>query len=147
VGSVTDETMANFKHDVGAALIELAVSDRTVTVGGDISEHAGAAKVIAVKGGRGVKVDGSMTAKTVGAIVNVAKADHAENAGGNYTEVAVGAQIVKSGADISFEADDLLTVVMGASILSLTPASVALLGLSAKLDGDVADTAILIIDN
>jgi len=147
VGSVTDETMANFKHDVGAALIELAVSDRTVTVAGDIDEHAGAAKVIAVRGGRGVKVDGSMTAKTVGAIVNVASADHAESAGGTYTEVAVGAQIVKSAANITYEADSMLTLVMGASILSLTPASVALLGLSAKLQGDVADTAILIIDN
>jgi type VI secretion system secreted protein VgrG len=147
VGSVTDETMANFKHDVGAALIELSVADRTVTVAGDITEHAGAAKVIAVKGGRGVKVDGSMTAKTIGAIVNVASADHTEEAGGNYTEVAVGAQLVKAGGDISYEADSLLTVVMGASILSLTPASVALIGLSAKLQGDVADTAILIIDN
>ncbi|MFT3770332.1 MAG: type VI secretion system tip protein TssI/VgrG [Minicystis sp.] len=146
VGSVTDETMGNFKHDVGAALIELAVSDRTVTVQGDIDEHAGAAKVIAVRGGRGVKVDGSMNVKTIGAVINVASADHAEESGGNYTEVAVGAQLVKAN-EISYEADSLLTVVMGASILSLTPASVALLGLSAKLQGDVSDTAILIIDN
>jgi type VI secretion system secreted protein VgrG len=116
-------------------------------VAGDIDEHAGAAKVIAVKGGRGVKVDGSMTAKTVGAIVNVASKDHAEIAGGNYTEVAVGAQISKAGVNITYEADSVLTLVMGASILSLTPASVVLLGLSAKLQGDVADTAILIIDN
>jgi type VI secretion system secreted protein VgrG len=146
VGSVTDETMGNFKHDVGAALLELCVGDRTVTVAGDISEHAGAAKVIAVKGGRGVTVGGSMNVKCVGAIVNVAKQDHAEQSGGNYTEVAVGAQIVKADG-VSFEADTALTVVMGASILSLTPASVALLGLSAKLDGNVADTAILIVDN
>ncbi|APR79155.1 Rhs element Vgr family protein [Minicystis rosea] len=146
VGSVTDQTMASFKHDVGAALIELAVSDRTVTVGGNIDEHAGAVKVIAVRGGRGVNVGGSMNVKTVGAVVNVANADHTEQSGGNYTEVAVGAQLVKAAA-ISYEADSLLTVVMGASILSLTPASVAFLGLSAKLQGDVADTAILIVDN
>ncbi|EYF04182.1 type VI secretion system Vgr family protein [Chondromyces apiculatus] len=147
VGSVTDETLGSFKHDVGAALIELSVSDRTVTVAGDIEEQAAAAKIIAVKGGRGVKVDGSMTAKTAGAIINVATGDHAESAGGNYTEVAVGAQLVKAGANIVYEADSMLTLVMGASILSLTPASVALLGVSAKLQGDVADTAILIIDN
>ncbi len=146
VGSVTDETMANFNHDVGAALIELALGDRTVTVAGDIKEHAGAAKVIAVKGGRGVTVGGSMNVKVGGAIVNVAKQDRAEQASGNYTEVAVGAQIVKANA-ASFEADSALTLVMGASILSLTPASVAVLGLSAKLDGDVADTGVLVVDN
>lgn len=146
IGSVTDSTLANFKHDVGAALIELAVGDRTVTVGADIDEHAGAAKVIAVRGGRGVDVSGSMTQKVIGAIVNVASADRAETAGGNFTEVAVGAQLIKA-TNVSYEADSLLTVVMGASILSLTPASVAVLGLSAKLDGDVSDLAVLIVDN
>jgi type VI secretion system secreted protein VgrG len=146
VGSITDETLAKFDHDVGAALVELSVGDRTVTVGGDIKESASAAKIIAVKGGRGVEVGGSMTAKTVGAIVNVATGDRTEQAGGNFTEVAVGAQLVKAGI-VSFEAESMLTLVMGASILSLTPASVAILGLSAKLDGDVADTGALIVDN
>ncbi len=146
VGSITDQTLAGFTHKVGDALVQLALKDRVVTVGGDIKEHAGAAKVIAVKGGRGVEVGGSMNVKTIGAVVNMAKGDHAEKAGGNYTEVAVGAQLVKA-KTVSFEADTALTVVMGASILSLTPASVAILGLSAKLDGDVADTAVLILDN
>ena len=48
---------------------------------------------------------------------------------------------------VVFEAKDMLTVVMGASILSLTPATVAILGVSAKLDGDVSDLAALIVDN
>jgi type VI secretion system secreted protein VgrG len=49
--------------------------------------------------------------------------------------------------NVTFEAEGMLTLVMGASILSLTPASVAILGLSAKLDGNVVDTAALIVDN
>lgn len=147
VGSVTHETLAGFKLDVGSASINLALGDRTVTVGGDRSETAGAAKVIAVKGGRGVEVGGALNVKTAGALVNVASGDRTEQAAGTYTEIAVGAGLVSAGGNVVFEASGMLTLVMGASILSLTPASVAILGLSAKLDGDVSDLAILIVDN
>jgi type VI secretion system secreted protein VgrG len=146
VGSVTDETTGNFTHEVGAVLAQLSVGDRVVTVGGDISESAGAAKVIAVKGGRGVEVGGSMSVKVAGALVNITTEDHAEKAGGTYTEVAAGAHLVKA-ANATYEAETAITLVMGASILSITPASVAILGISAKLDGAVADTAALIVDN
>jgi type VI secretion system secreted protein VgrG len=63
-----------------------------------------------------------------------------------YTEIAAGAHIVKAD-NIVFTADAAITLVMGASILSITPASVAVLGTSVKLDGDVAETAALVVDN
>lgn len=146
VGSVTDKTLGSFDHTVGAALIELAVGDRSVTVGADRSETAGAAKVIAVAGGRGVEVGGSLNVKVAGAIINVASGDRAEEAKGTYTELAAGAQLVKAN-NVAFEAEGMLTLVMGASILSLTPASAAVLGLSVKMDGDVSDLAALVVDN
>ncbi|AGP36361.1 hypothetical protein BE04_22470 [Sorangium cellulosum] len=146
VGSVTDQTLAGFDHEVGAALVELALGHRSVTVQGDRSETATGAKVIAVKAGRGVQVGGSMNVKVGGAIVNVANGDRVESSLGTYTELAGGAQLVKAN-NVVFEATGALTLVMGASIVSLTPASVAILGVSAKLDGDVADTAALVIDN
>jgi type VI secretion system secreted protein VgrG len=147
VGSVTHETLGSFKLDVGSAHINLALGDRTVTVGGDRSEKAGAAKVIAVKGGRGVEVGGALNVKTLGALVNVASSDRTEQAAGTYTELAVGAELVSADGNVVYEASGMITLVMGASILSITPASVAILGLSAKLDGDVSDLAILVVDN
>jgi type VI secretion system secreted protein VgrG len=87
-----------------------------------------------------------MNVKVGGAIVNVANGDRVESSLGTYTELAAGAQIVKAN-NVVFQADGALTLVMGASILSLTPASVAILGVSAKLDGDVSDAAALVIDN
>jgi type VI secretion system secreted protein VgrG len=146
VGSVTEETLASYNQSVGAALIDLAVGNRTVTVAGSRDESTGAAKIIAVNGGRGVEVGGSMNLKVAGAIINVASADKVDGVGGTYTELAAGAQIVKANNAV-FEADAALTLVMGASILSLTPASVAIIGVSAKLDGDVTDTGALIVDN
>lgn len=146
VGSVTHETLASFKHDVGAALVQLSVGNRTVTVGGARSESAGGAKIIAVKGGRGVDVAGSLNLKVGGAIVNVANADRVEGAGGTFTEIAAGAQLVKAN-NVVFEAQNMLSVVMGASTVTLMPAMVAIAGLSVKLDGDVVDEAALIVDN
>ncbi|AKT37018.1 type VI secretion system Vgr family protein [Chondromyces crocatus] len=147
VGAVSHETLASLDHTVGTALVELAVGTRTVNVGGDRSEAIGLAKLIATRSGRGVDVGGSLDVKAVGAVAHVGSADRVEQSGGTFTELAVGAQIVKAGGNVTFEASGLLTLVMGASVLSLTPASVAVLGLSAKLDGEVTDLSIVVIDN
>ena len=146
VGSITDETLASFAHKVGAALIELCVGDRVVTVGGASSEKAGAAKVIIVKGGRGVSVGGSLNVKVAGAIVNKANGDKTEASGGGYTEIAAGAQIVK-GNNVVFEAENMLSLVMGASTLTLMPAMIAIAGISVKIDGDVTDAGAMVLDN
>ena len=145
VGSVTDKTLASFKHDVGAAHVLITIADHTITVGGSRNESVGALKIIAVKGGRGVEVGGSMTTKVAGAIINIANGDRTEKAGGTFTEVAAGAQLVKA-TNITFEATGMIAVVMGASTLILLPALVAIAGVSAKLDGNVSDLGI-VFDN
>jgi type VI secretion system secreted protein VgrG len=81
-----------------------------------------------------------------GAKVALVDADRAETAGATYTSIAAGAQIVKAD-NIVFEADAMITLVMGGSILSITPASVAFIGSSVKIDGATAETAALIVDN
>lgn len=145
VGAVTYKTLANFTHDVSTAHVLITLGDHTIKVGGDRNESVGALKVIAVNGGRGVTVGGSMTTKVAGAIINFANGNKVESAGGTFTEVAAGAQLVKA-TNVLFEAKGMIAVVMGASILVVTPAAVALLGLSAKLDGNTNDLGI-VIDN
>ncbi len=145
VGSVTHDALGAYAHDVGAALIELSIGARTVTVGGARSEKTGALKIVAANGGRGVEVGGSMNLDVVGALINVASGDRTEKSGGNYTEVAAGAHVVKC-TNMTLEGESMVTIVMGASVLCVTPAMVALLGVSAKLDGDLSDLGI-VIDN
>lgn len=145
VGSVTDKTLASFKHDVGAAHVLITIGSHKIKVGGNRNESVGALKIIAVRGGRGVEVGGSMTTKVAGAIINIANGDRTEKAGGTFTEVAAGAQIVKA-TNVTFEASGMLAVVMGASTLILLPALVVVAGISAKLDGNTVDLGI-IIDN
>jgi type VI secretion system secreted protein VgrG len=146
VGSVTDKTLASHTHNVSAALVELTAADRSLLVGGARTENTGAVKIIAVKGGRGVEVGGTFMQKVGGAIINSANADKTETAGAGYTEVAAGAQVIKA-ANVTFEAENMLSVVMGASTVTLMPAMVAIAGVSVKLDGDTADTATMVIDN
>ena len=146
VGKYTDNTLGSYDHQVGAALVELSVGDRTVKAGGNITEKIGGAKIIAVKGGRGVEAGGSVNQKVGGGIINIAKSDRSDKAGAAFTEVAAGASIVKSDK-VSYEAESAITVVMGASILLVTPAAVVIMGTSLKLDGDVEETSVLILDN
>jgi len=145
VGSVSEHALGSSTDNVGAALIDLAVGERSVTVGGDKTESEGALKLVTAGKGRAVEVKGSLDVKAGGAIVNSLSGAHAEEAGGTYTEIAAGARIVKA-KTVTYEAESMLTLVMGASIVSLTPASVAVLGISVKLDGDVSDLGI-VIDN
>ena len=81
-----------------------------------------------------------------GAKVNLVDGDRSEEAGGAMTWVAAGATIVKAD-NITYEAESLLTFVMGASTIVLTPASVSILGVSIKIDGATVETAALITDN
>jgi type VI secretion system secreted protein VgrG len=145
VGAVAEKAVGDLSHTVGGALIELCVGNRTTTVGGSRSETAGAVKVIATNAGRGVEVGGSLTQKVAGAVVNLTDADRAEKAGSTFTEVAAGAQVVKA-TNVTLEGDSMIAIVMGASALLVTPAAVVVVGLSAKLDGDVVDKGI-VIDN
>ncbi|MBX3184455.1 MAG: type VI secretion system tip protein VgrG [Polyangiaceae bacterium] len=145
VGSVVDSTLASYTHDVGIALVELTTADRSLIVGGMRTENTAAAKIIATRGGRGVDVSGVMNQNVGGAIITSIKGSRTDTAGATYTELVGGAQVTKA-KDIIYEADAMITVAMGASVLLITPASVSIVGASCKFDGDVVDTA-LTLDN
>lgn len=136
VGAVVDSTLASMTHSVGSALIEVTGGDRAFVIGPTHTETTGALKIIAAKGGRGVKVSGAMTRTVGGAIINAVKGNRDDKAGATWTEVAAGAQLVKADK-ISFEADAMLTLVMGGSVVMMLPAMIMVTGTSAKLDGDV----------
>lgn len=147
VGGVTHATLANYHHSVGSTLVELSVGSRTVTVGAGRVENVGLAKLIAVRGGRGVDVGGSLDVKAIGAIAHLAAADRSEKSGGPFTELAIGAQIAQVAGNVAFEAESLLTAIMGASIVLMTPAAVIVIGINALLNADVKDDAVIVIDN
>ena len=147
VGSVTDQTLASYQTRSARRWWSWRSATALVTVGGARSETAGAAKIIAVKGGRGVTVNGSMNVKVGGAVVNIANADRSEVAGGGYTEESPPAPSWSRRATWSSRPPGMLSVVMGASTITLMPAVVAVAGLSLKIDGDVTDTAAIIVDN
>ena len=145
-GSVDEEGMASMKDTISAALVELTASDRTVTVGGNHNETAGAAKVILSKGGRSVTVGGSLKQKVAGAILTKIKGGREDSSDGDFMEVAGGAQITKA-VNVVFEAENLLSVVMGGSTITLTPASVSIAGVKITIDGECDEASSLIADN
>jgi type VI secretion system secreted protein VgrG len=146
VGEVSEAAVGDLSHSVGAALVEMTAKDRSLVVGGSRTETTGAVKLVITGGGRSVDVTGNLTEMVGGAVLASIKGDRNDNAGASFTEIAAGASIVKADS-VTFEADGALSVVMGGSILSLTPASVSFVGTSVKIDGAVAETAAMITDN
>lgn len=144
-GSVDEESLATMNDKVGAALVELTVADRTVTVTGNRTEKAGLAKAVVTKAGRAVNIGGTFKQKVGGGILNKVKGDRSDTSATNFIELATGAQIVKA-RNVMFEAESLLSVVMGASTITLTPHSVSIAGTNITLQGDCAETG-LIKDN
>lgn len=145
-GSVDENGMATLDDKVGAALVELTAASRTLWVAGSRTEKAGAAKVIIAGGGRVVKVGAALKQKVAGAILNQLKGDRSDSSNGDFLEVAGGAQIVKA-TNVVFEADSLLSVVMGGSTITLTKASVSIAGTKITIDGECAEEAALVADN
>ena len=70
---------------------------------------------------------------------------HSHHFGGSYLELAAGAQFVKADK-IVFEAQAMLTLVMGASIVTMMPGIVMIAGVSVKLDGPV-NGELLVLNN
>jgi type VI secretion system secreted protein VgrG len=87
-----------------------------------------------------------MSHKVAGAILTKMDGDRSDSAGADYLEVAGGAHIVKADK-VAFEAETMLTLVMGASTITLMPAMVAIAGVSVKIDGVVTDSGALVLDN
>jgi type VI secretion system secreted protein VgrG len=146
VGAVNEHGLANYKHHVGAALVEMTAGSRSVTVTGNRSENATLAKVIYTPAGVSVDVTGTLTQKVAGLIYRKTDADLAETSAANFTDLAAGAQLMKA-TDITIEGETSVTLVMGASVISLTKMTVAIAGVSIKLDGEVIDTGALIVVN
>ncbi|MFT3772974.1 MAG: type VI secretion system tip protein TssI/VgrG [Minicystis sp.] len=145
-GSADENGLATMDDKVGAALVELTASSRSLWVDGARTENIGAAKVIISGGGRSVRVGAGLKQKVAGAILNQLKADRSDTSAGDFLEVAGGAQIVKA-TNVVFQAETLLSVVMGASTITLTPASVSIAGAKITLDGECAEEAALVADN
>lgn len=144
-GAVSESTPASYTHNVGAAHAVISASSRSVIVGGPHNETIGALKVLVTAKDRGVSVGTTLTKTIGGAILNKIGGDRNDNAEAIYQEVAAGASIVKAN-NVTFEAQAMLSLVMGASTLTITPASVMIAGVSVKIDGATVDTGI-VIDN
>ncbi len=145
VGSISEKADGEMTLDVGAARVSLTAGSYNTEIGGNHTEELGAAKVVVSFGAIGIDAK-SLNTQIGGARVNLLDGSRVENSGASYMAVAAGATFVKAD-NIQFEAEGAITLVMGASILSITPASVAILGASLKVDGASADTAALILDN
>ena len=146
VGAANEHGLADYSHTVGAALVEMTAGGRSTIVGGDRSETATLAKVIYTPAGRSVDVSGTMNQKVAGLVYRKTDADLGETSGANFMEVATGAQLLKA-TNITIEGDSLVTLVMGASVICVTPQSVSIAGVSIKVDGEVIDEGALVADN
>ncbi len=146
VGAANEHGLADYSHTVGAALVEMTAGGRSITVGGDRAETATLAKIIYTAAGRSVDVTGTMNQKVAGLVYRKTDADLAEKAGADFMEVATGAQLLKA-TNISIEGESLVTFVMGASVICVTPNSVSIAGISIKVDGEVIDEGALVTDN
>src|SRR5690606_13396721 len=141
-GDVSDTTLANYSHDVGAAYIQMTADNRSLLVGGARSETTGAAKVISATGNRGVEA-GLLAAQIGGALIAQIKGDSTDSAAIAYSETGAGVTTIKA-KNVVFEATALLSFTMGGASIVLTPASVDIAGASVKLEGNVVETGIVI---
>lgn len=146
VGKVSESAGGNMSVDVGAADVTLTPAAIALEIGGNHDESIGAVKAVVSFSGVATSATGGLTTQIVGAKFDKVDGDRAESAGATYTNVAAGAQLIKAD-NITFEAEGLLTLVMGGSALIITPASVSIAGVSVKLDGATAETAALVMDN
>jgi type VI secretion system secreted protein VgrG len=146
VGKISTEGSSTLTIDVGTASALITAGDHNLEIAGDRTEATGAAKAVIAVGGRGVEVTGAMTQKVAGAILAKIGGDMADTAATTFTEVAAGAHILKAD-NVVFEGETIVSFVMGASTITLTPVSISIAGVSIKIDGAVAETAALIMDN
>ena len=141
-GTVDEKGLATMDEKIGAALVEMTAANRTLMIKGARTETAGAVKVVLAAGGRAVEVGGSLKQKVGGAILTKIAADRMDESAGDFLEIAAGAQLIKAD-NVVFEATSLLSVVMGASTITLTPASVSIAGTNIKLDGETDELGIV----
>jgi type VI secretion system secreted protein VgrG len=144
-GIANESTKAAMTHNVGAALVEISIKEKAIVIGGSKTETIGALKLIVVGKNRAVDC-GAMLSKMVGgAILTKIGGDRNDNAQAMWSETVAGAQVVKAN-NVTYEATAMISLVMGGSTLTITPASVMIAGVSVKMDGATVDTGI-VLDN
>ncbi len=146
IGKINEKITGDYTLDVSAVRATLTPANHDTKITGNHTEKEGLAKVIVTFGGKAVDVTGAQKLMVGGAVLAKVDGDRSESCEGKFTEVAAGAHIVKA-KNVTYEAEDLLTLVMGASIVLMTPHSVSLVGTSIKLDGAMTETSILTLDN
>jgi type VI secretion system secreted protein VgrG len=146
VGAANEHGLADHKHTVGAALVEMTAGGRSLIVAGDRSETATLAKVIYTAAGRSVDVTGTLSQKVAGLVYRKTSDDLGETSTGDFLELVAGAQLLKA-TNISIEGESLVTLIMGASVICVTPKSVSIAGISIKVAGEVVDEGALVSDN
>jgi type VI secretion system secreted protein VgrG len=144
-GSADENGLATMSDSIGAALVELTAANRTLTVKETRTESAGAAKIV-IASGRAVEVGADLKQKVAGAILTQVSGDRSDDSGADFLEIAGGAQIVKA-TNVVFQADNVLSVVMGGSTITLTPASVSIAGTKITIDGECDEISTLVVDN
>lgn len=142
VGTVSNNTTGNRTHTVGAALVEITPQDRSMTVKGARTETSGALKVIVAKAGRGVESK-MATSMVGGAFLTKVDGDRVDSATGPVSDLAAGVQILK-GENVTFEAKSALSIVMGGSTLTLTPAAISIAGASVTVNGKASHLGIVL---
>jgi type VI secretion system secreted protein VgrG len=142
VGTVSNNTTRNRTHTVGAALVEITPQDRSISVKGPRTETSGALKVIVTKAGRGVESK-MATSMVGGAFLTKVDGDRLDSATGPISDLAAGVQILK-GKNVTFEAQSALSIVMGGSTLTLTPAAISIAGASVTVDGKASHLGIVL---
>jgi type VI secretion system secreted protein VgrG len=143
-GTVSVEPAATFTDDTSAVRVDLSAGNRVVEIAGDYSESVGAVKLL-LAGGDVACEAASLNRTTTGAILVKTSGDRADSASGALTEVAAGAHVLEA-TNIVVKASSLLSVVMGASTITLTPGSVSIAGTNIKVDA-TADQLGLVLDN
>lgn len=145
VGSITTNCAASAELTVGAASISVIGGDRSLIVGGARTETTGGAKILVTKGNHALEV-GSLATTIGGAFVAKVTGDRADTSAAMWSEIAGGLQKIEA-EEIVIEAEGMLTLTMGASIISLNPAMASITATNVKLDGPVVEMAPLIVTN
>ena len=144
-GTVSVNCLATRNETISAARILLCAGSHLVNVTGARTESIGAVKAILTAGDHVVNVKGDLKQTVTGAIGAIIKGDRSDTSTAGYTDVAAGAQLMKA-TNVTIEGKNLLSIVMGASTITLTPASVSIAGTSIKVDAKTESLGVL-VDN
>jgi len=136
-GAMTDNVTGSKTLDVGAASVRLVFKNSSETVTGSKTSTFGGLDLKVIRSDDGVEVGGKRSLKVGGAYLMKIGGALVQEVKGTLMSIAAGALIAKS-ANTTVKAEDLLTLVAGASIITMTPSSITIAGTSVKVDAESA---------